>query len=389
MYEEFYGFSRRPFSLLPDPGLMYLSKAHRAARDALQRAVKQKKRVCLMTGEIGAGKTTLKLKLREALGDTLSVGHIPNANDAFDERPSWILRAFGLDADTGDGDQLMRSLITFLRQQKKRRKHTVLLIDEAQGLSVTALKALHHLGQVARRKHLPFQLFLFGQKQLRDTLADPDLEQFVRSIDIDHHLNALDYEETRALITHRIRQAGGDPKLFTDAALEAVFQQSGGIPRIISLLCDTGLVYGYMEASPLINSAIINVVGSDRQNAGLAEGMWQAPQPVLMQTPNARRAARLEDSPAWHDAAAISLPVLAKPARPAPTAMATERNLRARKQRRRARLLDTITLLLVIVLGVLLWLGREQLFGPDSTVASTPPGAVKDSSLASFGTPSE
>jgi hypothetical protein len=133
MYEEFYGFSRRPFSLLPDPGLMYLSKAHRAALDALQRAVKQKKRVCLMTGEIGAGKTTLKLKLREALGDALSVGHIPNANDAFDERPSWILRAFGLDADAGDGDQLFQSLITFLRQQKKRRKRTVLLIDEAQG----------------------------------------------------------------------------------------------------------------------------------------------------------------------------------------------------------------------------------------------------------------
>ncbi len=239
MYEEFYGFSRRPFSLLPDPGLMYLSKAHRAALDALQRAVKQKKRVCLMTGEIGAGKTTLKLKLREALGDALSVGHIPNANDAFDERPSWILRAFGLDADTGDGDQLFQSLITFLRQQKKRRKRTVLLIDEAQGLSVAAFKALHHLAQVARRKHLPFQLFLFGQKQVRDTLADPDLEQFVRSIGIDHHLNALDYEETRALITHRIHQAGGDPKLFTDAALEAVFQQSGGIPRIISLLCDT------------------------------------------------------------------------------------------------------------------------------------------------------
>jgi general secretion pathway protein A len=387
MYEEFYGFSRRPFSLLPDPGLMYLSKAHRAALDALQRAVKQKKRVCLMTGEIGAGKTTLKLKLREALGDALSVGHIPNANDAFDERPSWILRAFGLDADAGDGDQLFQSLITFLRQQKKRRKRTVLLIDEAQGLSVAAFKALHHLAQVARRNHLPFQLFLFGQKQVRDTLADPDLEQFVRSIGIDHHLNALDYEETRALITHRIHQAGGDPKLFTDAALEAVFQQSGGIPRIITLLCDTALVYGYMEASPLINSAIINVVGSDRQNAGLAEGMWQAPQPVLMQTPNTRRTARLEEGPTWHDPTALSLPVLKTPVRPAPT---VEQNLRARQQRHRARVLDSITFLLVIVLGVLLWLGREQLFAPDdSTVASTPPAANKDSSLASFGTQSE
>ncbi len=145
-----------------------------------------------------------------------------------------------------------------------------------------------------------------------------------------------------------------------------------------------------MEASPLINSAIINVVGSDRQNAGLAEGMWQAPQPVLMQTPNTRRPARLGEGPSWHDATAISLPVLTTPVRPAPTAMAVEKNLRARQQRHRARVLDTITLLLVIMLGVLLWLGREQLFAPDdSTVASTPPAANKDSSLASFGTQSE
>ena len=386
MYEEFYGFSRRPFSLLPDPCLMYLSRAHRTALGALQRVVKQRKRVCLMTGEIGAGKTTLKLKLQEALVDTFSVGHIPNANDAFDERPNWILRAFGLEADSGDGDQLFQSLITFLRQQKRRRKRTVLLIDEAQGLSVAALKTLHQLSQAARRKHLALQLFLFGQKQVRDTLTHPDLKQFVRSIDVDHHLNALDYEETRALITYRIQSAGGDPKIFTDAALEAVFQQSGGIPRIISLLCDTGLVYGYMEASPLINSAIINVVGSDRQNAGLAEGMWQPPQPVLLQTPHARGAARMKDSPAWQDPPTTSLPVLRRPATPAP---ATEQNPRARQQRRRARLLDTITLLLVIVLGVLLWLGREQLFAPDSTVASRSPAAGKDSDFASFGTHSE
>jgi type II secretory pathway predicted ATPase ExeA len=385
MYEEFYGFSQRPFSLLPDPGLMYLSKGHRAALDALERTVKQKKRVCLMTGEIGAGKTTLKLKLRDTLTDTCSVGHIPNANDAFDERPSWIVRAFGLEADTGDSDPLLSSLIAFLRQEKKRRKRTALLIDEAQGLSVAAFKALQHLSQAARRKHLPFQLFLFGQKEVRDTLAHPDLKQFARSIDVDYHLNALDYEETRALITHRIQQAGGDPKLFTDAAVEAVFHQSGGIPRIISLLCDTGLVYGYMEASPLINSAIINVVGSDRHNAGLAAGMWQPPQPVVIHKPSAR----MHDAPARRDQATTSPPVPKTPVTAAPRALATEQNLRARQQRRRARLLDTLTVLLVIVLGVLLWLGREQLFAPASTVASKPPAAGKDSAFASFGTQSE
>lgn len=389
MYETYYGLSQRPFSLLPNPALLYPATAHKAAIDVLQAAFACDASICLITGDVGAGKTTLKLRLMEVLGDRYHVGNIANANDSFCDRPSWILRAFDLEPNKRPTKELYRLLMDYLRQLQEDDKKPVLIIDESQVLSVDALQALHHFSIGAELEDLPVQIVLFGQSQLRETLKNPSLQPLLDNIAFDHHLTGLTEAETRDYIAYRIRGADGDPALFTDAAVKAVFQQSGGIPRIINVLCDTALVYGFMEASPVINSAIVTIVGSDRQNAGLTEGMWQAPEPVVMQTGELPATGNGQSLVEFHLTAVPpvpltrtdNLPTLDTVAR-SPTIDSTEKKLR------RGRILDTISIVLVIVLGVLVWLGRDSLFQTvERPVASVTLGADEEKSdFATLGT---
>ena len=385
MYEKYYGFSRRPFSLLPDPDFLYLSGDHREALSQLRKALASRSGGCLITGEVGAGKTTLKLKLLEAIGDRCQIGHIPNANAEFGRHPGWILQAFGLQPGGADANEAYAALMAFLR--KTGRKRTILIIDEAQVLEVNALLALHGLLEVARNTDAGVQLILFGQIQLRETLAHPELSEFLSEIRIEHHLKGLDFDETRAYIEHRIRYADGDPSLFTDAAVKAIFQQSGGIPRIINVVCDTALVHGYMEASPVINSAIVTLVGSDREQAGLTEGMWQPPERVVMQTGETQfdtsdpESTVLDHATDW---TIPDIPVDKEPAfnsaTPMPVRLLDEDDNTLVEQRRsRGRLLDAISIVLIVILGVLVWIGRDQLFTNAPPTASTSPPAEADS----------
>lgn len=387
MYETYYGFSQRPFSLLPNPALLYPATAHKAAIEVLQAAFARDARICLITGDVGAGKTTLKLRLIEVLGDRYHIGHIANANDSFCDRPSWILRAFDLEPGEQPTEELHRLLLDHLRQLQADGKKPVLILDESQVLSADALQALHHFSIGAEIENLPLQIVLFGQSQLRDTLENPALQSLLDDIAFNYHLTGLNEAETREYIAYRIRGAGGDPALFTEAAIKAVFQQSGGIPRIINVLCDTALVYGYMEASPVINSAIITIVGSDRQNAGLIEGMWQAPEPVLMQTGQSTPT-HSEELVDFHLTAIPPAPLTEADDPPTLDTVAHSPAVVSKEQKqRRGRVLDTISIVLVIVLGTLVWLGREQLF-PQSEMPIAATSAEK-SDFATIGTENE
>ena len=270
MYEAFYGFREKPFSIIPDPEFLYFSPKHRMAFDLLEYGLMNQAGFNVITGEIGTGKTTLIRHLLSQMGPDVTVGLISNTHQSFGELLQWILFAFSLDYRGKDRVEMFHTFLDFLVRQYGQNKRTVLIVDEAQNMSVETLEELRMLSNVNADKDQLLQVILVGQAGLRDTLRHPDLEQFAQRIAVDYHLEPLDQEETRIYIHHRLHIAGGsDAELFDDTACEAVYQHSRGVPRLINLLCDTALVYGFAEQKRKIDAQLVNDVATDKHKGGI------------------------------------------------------------------------------------------------------------------------
>lgn len=270
MYEAFYGFREKPFSIIPDPGFLYFSPKHRMAFDLLEYGLMNQAGFNVITGEIGTGKTTLIRHLLSQMGPDVTVGLISNTHQSFGELLQWILFAFNLEYRGKEKVEMFHTFLDFLVQQYGQNKRAVLIVDEAQNMAADTLEELRMLSNVNADKDQVLQVILVGQAGLRDTLRRPDLEQFAQRIAVDYHLEALNQDETRTYIRHRINVAGVDnPGLFDDAACDAVYQHSQGVPRLINLLCDTALVYGFAEQKAKIDAQIVNDVAADKQKGGI------------------------------------------------------------------------------------------------------------------------
>jgi len=271
MYDRFYGFKERPFSLLPDPDFLFLGEKHRTALDLLELGIFNQSGFCVVSGEIGAGKTTLIRELLNRLSDDVQVGLVSNTHPSFGELMQWIMAAYGLKCGTDDRIELHRRFIDFLIRSYADNKRTLLIIDEAQNLAVPAMEELRMLSNVNSDKDFVLQVILIGQSELRDKLRRPELEQFAQRIALDYHLTGLDEAETCQYIEHRLVHAGGSAQLFSDAACRVVYRLSKGIPRLINRICDLSLVYGYSEAAPLITPELVELVINDQHMANVLE----------------------------------------------------------------------------------------------------------------------
>lgn len=267
MYEKFYGLQGKPFSLLPDPEFLYPSKKHRMALTLLEYGLMNQASFSVITGDIGTGKTTLIRQLLNQMERDMVVGLITNTHPSFGELLQWILMAFNLECGSKDKVEMYKTFMDFLIQQYAANRRTILIVDEAQNMGPQALEELRMLSNVNSEKDQVLQVILAGQPGLRDNLRDPRLEQFAQRISVDYNLEALSQDETREYIRHRLDIAGGNPDIFESAACEAVFHYSGGIPRLINLLCDTALVYGYAEQAPRISASLIEDVARDKQQS--------------------------------------------------------------------------------------------------------------------------
>lgn len=267
MYESYYGFRGRPFSLLPDPEFLFLSKNHQMALTLLEYGLMNHASFSVITGDIGTGKTTLIRHLLNQMERNMVVGLITNTHTSFGELLQWILMAFNLECDSKDKVAMYTTFMDFLIKQYAANRHTVLIVDEAQNMGPQAMEELRMLSNVNSEKDQVLQIILAGQPGLRDTLRDPRLEQFAQRISVDYNLEPLNQEETREYIHHRLSIAGGNPGIFDDAACETVFHYSGGIPRLINLLCDTALVYGYAEQALRIGSQQVEDVARDKRKS--------------------------------------------------------------------------------------------------------------------------
>lgn len=269
MYEQHYGLRERPFAMMPDPTFLYPSRKHRMAMTLLEYGLTSEASFCVITGEIGAGKTLLIRNLLGQVGREVTVGLISNTHRAFGDLLHWVLMAFNLKPEHTDKVTLYRTFVDFLVREYARNRRTVLIIDEAQNMSPETLEELRMLSNINAEKHLVLQMILVGQPGLRDMLKRDDLVQFAQRISVDYHLEPLDAEETAAYIRHRLTVAGGSPSLFDDDACRAVYDATGGVPRIINDVCDMALVYGYAARANSVTAPIVHDVITDKTRGGL------------------------------------------------------------------------------------------------------------------------
>ncbi len=265
MYERFYGFKVKPFALLPQEEFMFLSRQHRTALALLSYSLHNRAMFCVVCGDIGTGKTTLLRYLLSQHEPHIAVGMITSTTGTFTELMQWILTEFGLDYHGRDNIGMQHELVGYLRRLETLNRRAVLVIDEAQALAPSVLEELRLFSNVNAGRAMLMQTVLVGQLSLRDTLRRPDMRQLAQRVAVDYQLTPLDKEQTGAYIRHRLRLAGeGREELFTAEARDAVYAASGGIPRVINLLCDTALAYGFADQKPVIDAETVFEMLADR-----------------------------------------------------------------------------------------------------------------------------
>jgi type II secretory pathway predicted ATPase ExeA len=264
MYREFYKFRELPFALTTDPAFFYLSRQHKFALSLLRYGVASRAGFCLLTGEVGSGKTLVVRQLLGALQQEITVGLISNTSRKLGRLMPWVCLAYGLDYRQKDDAELYQLFVDFLVQEYAVGRSVVLIVDEAQNLGVEMLEELRVLSNVNADKHMVLQTFLVGQPELRDFLQAPQLRQFAQRISIDYHLDTLTLDDAYAYVRHRLAVAGGSADLIAAGAVELAHQCAGGVPRLINQLCDTALVYGFADQLDSIESELMTQVIANR-----------------------------------------------------------------------------------------------------------------------------
>lgn len=261
LYAEFFGLTERPFTLLPDPDFLYWSAGHARAYSILEYGILACAPVTLLTGEIGAGKTTLVQALLHDLGDGVTAGLISNAQGGRAELLHWVLGAFGLTAPAEESlVALFHRLQAFLVAEYAAGRRVVLILDEAQNLSAEALEQIRMLTNINAGKDELIQLILVGQPELRDTIRRPEMRQLAQRVVASFHLSALSAETTAAYIAHRLARAGGRGDEVTPEAAAAVHAATGGVPRLVNQLCDFALLYAWSAEQPRVDAATVATV---------------------------------------------------------------------------------------------------------------------------------
>ncbi len=258
MYLEFYGLRQAPFDITPNPRFLFHSNKHREAFNHLLYGIRERKGFVQLTGEVGAGKTTLCRALLEQLDGHFSTALILNPVLSGDELMKAIATEYGLEVKGKDRLETIATLSDFLLKQTLAGRETVLIVDEAQNLTEDLLEQVRLISNIETDDRKLLQIVLMGQPELRDRLNSPRLKQLRQRITVRYHLNPLTCAEVGLYIHHRLALAGsrGMPG-FTTPAVWRVYRYSGGIPRLVNALCDKALLAGFVERSNRINYRMV------------------------------------------------------------------------------------------------------------------------------------
>ena len=267
MYESYYQLRDRPFQLNPDPRFFFASRGHRRAFAYLEYGLSLGEGFIVITGEVGAGKTTLaKSLLKKLENGNCQIAQLVSTQLEADDTLRSIAAAFGLQAEGSNKSAVLKSLEDHLRMTVRQGQRPLLIVDEAQNLDRRAIEELRMLSNFHEGDKPLLQSFLLGQPEFRDTLQSPEMLQLRQRVIASYHLGPLDRAETTQYIMHRLKTAGwkGSPS-FSEDAFDTIYQFSGGVPRRVNTLCDRILLFGFLEERPHLDSEAVQEVIGDLQ----------------------------------------------------------------------------------------------------------------------------
>jgi len=287
MYEAYYGLAEKPFSILPDPEFIFWSRAHSMAYAMMEYGVMNQAGFTVITGDVGCGKTTLVRRLLGRIGSSVAVGLLSNTGASSTDLLRWILMSLDQPFDATSYVSLFKQFQDYLIEEYSRNRRVVLIIDEAQNLGATELEELRMLSNINAGKDQLLQLIIVGQPQLRNLLQAPELKQFAQRVSADFHLGRLRIDDVTKYIDHRLNIAGAASVVFSDEACRLIYRASNGVPRVINILCDTSMIYGFANEVTSIDAEIVRNVVKDKQEYGVLSydgeaALGRPPRPKLL-----------------------------------------------------------------------------------------------------------
>ncbi len=268
MYEAYYQLQAKPFTLLPDPGFLYLGARHKMALSLLEYGLLNGSAFIVITGEPGTGKTTLLNRLLDQSRHQWTIGVLSNTHGSLGGLMPWIAASFGLPTKGKSEVELFHEFGLFLEAEQAAGRRVLLVLDEAQNVGSAMLEEIRLLSNLNDGRRRSLQILLSGQPGLRELLEGPAMEQFAQRIAVEYALEPLGEEEAIAYIGHRIRVAGGRRLLFTTLACRKIFALTGGVPRLINQLCDHALVFGYAAQAEMITARVVLDAAQARDRNG-------------------------------------------------------------------------------------------------------------------------
>jgi general secretion pathway protein A len=259
MYEKFFALTERPFSIAPDPRFLYMSQQHREALAHLLYGVAEGGGFVQLTGDVGTGKTTVCRCFLEQVPEQVDVALILNPRISALELLASLCDELRIEyvRQTTSIKTLIDALNTYLLDAHSRGRRTVLIIDEAQNLGAEALEQVRLLTNLETTREKLLQIILIGQPELRELLARDDLRQLAQRITARYHLEPIGRDETAAYIRHRLQVCGESQPVFTEGAIDLVQRLSGGVPRLINVLCDRAMLGAFVEGRKKVDEAIL------------------------------------------------------------------------------------------------------------------------------------
>jgi len=258
VYLDYYGLSEPPFDITPNPRFLFYGAKHREAFNHLLYGIRERKGFVQMTGEVGAGKTTLCRAMLEQLDRHYATALILNPVMSADELVKAIALEFGLPVHGLDRLDTLSVINNFLLHQVEHSKETVLIIDEAQDLTDDLLEQVRLLSNLETDNRKLLQIILFGQPELRERLNNPRLRQLRQRITVRYHLPPLNRQEVTEYVRHRLHVSGGNgTPYFTRPALRRVYRYSHGIPRLVNAVCDKALLAGFVQQQKRIDYRMV------------------------------------------------------------------------------------------------------------------------------------